>query len=55
MDRNKKNHPDGWLIFGFAFVAPALLPVILTLNLGLLDRVDRSRPRLRFPGIVADL
>jgi hypothetical protein len=23
-----KNHPDGWLIFGFAFVAPALLPVI---------------------------
>jgi hypothetical protein len=27
MGRNK-NHPDGWLIFGFAFVAPALLPVM---------------------------
>jgi len=26
--QNKKATPYGWLVFGFAFVAPALLPVI---------------------------
>jgi hypothetical protein len=44
MGRNKKATQTGWLIFGFAFVAPALLPVILTLNFGALGSSGPQPP-----------
>jgi len=52
MDRNKKATPYGWLIFGFAFVAPALLPVILTLNFGALGSSGPQPPSAASEDIV---